>query len=159
MGTQEESSLKYIVPFLAGFSDEKNIGDKKLRFCQVRFLCEGGTKIWQDTISNDEILEIIKSAGLQYEQIVPNKSLATSDILFIPLKPDVNINTIDSWMPNKVLDNNTLYWRGFNFVLQGSTDGYIQYQTPIPSNISIEPFTVVQLINTVLKVYFNIYIE
>jgi len=144
-----------IVPFVAGFSDEKNIGGQKVYFCQIRFLCEGGTKLWQEDLNDDTIVQIIREAGLE----ILSKPNRQNKLILLQIKPTSNINSIESWVPNNTYDPEQLYWRSFNFVIQLSTNGKYMYQTPVPNYIYINPITVQQLLNTILKVCLDIDIE
>jgi hypothetical protein len=161
-------SLKYIIPFVAGFSDKKVIGDQTLMFCQVRFLCEGGTKIWHENISTEDINQIIQDSELQIERDVSSLVLSPqaspqaspSPTIFLQIKPTPEINTIQSWTSIGNFQSDQLYWRAFNFVIQLSKSGNrYQYYTPVPNDITINPFSVQQLLNTILKVCLDIDIE
>lgn len=149
-------SLQYIVPFVAGFSNEKNLNGQKLRYCQVRFLCEGGVHLWQENVPVNNIIETIKDSGLEVDKVLQ----PINNMLLLQIKPTSTMNTIETWTPNGNFNYELLYWRSFNFIIQSSDySGKFQYHTPIPDSLSIKPLGVNMLINTVLKVCLDIDIE
>jgi hypothetical protein len=145
--------FKHLIPFIA-ILNEKNIGTQKLIFSQVRILCEGGTKIWKEDLSIDIIINELKTAGLEVD-----KQVVDNDSIFFKIKSNKNIDSIESWRADNNCDSEQLYWRTFNFVLQQDYNKKYQYYTPVPNTIYLEPFTVIKLLNTILKVYQDIDIE
>lgn len=163
MMSESSQKFKYIVPYVFSSFKKQNPTDslKEEIFCHIRILCEGGTKLWSEDISIEEISRVIKDCGLTCSLDSNKLSTCTmeNDLLLFSIKPTIDVESIASWIPDSGTTIDTLCWRGLNFVLSKHKDGIYVFMTQVPANLEIHPYSVKKLLNTILKVELSIILD